>query len=298
MTPVTPSHRERVAIVSGASSGIGEASARSLARRGFRVALVARRAERLAALAKEIEAAGGAALALPADLAEEAATASLVPRTLEHFGRVDVLVNVAGYSPAGAAEQVSREAVRHAFEVNLFAALQLVREVTPVMRAQGGGRIVNIGSLGGSVPAPLAVPYGATKAGLDVATRSLRLELRPWNIKVSLVVPGFVRTDVFENTKRASTAFREDPENPYRQLFFDLEDFANKSLESALAPERIGEIVALAATARRPRLRYYAPLSARLQDGLLGALPEAWVDALLRRVYKIPPPGGGAFTPR
>jgi short-subunit dehydrogenase len=253
------------------------------------VALVARRAERLAALAKEIEAAGGAALALPADLAEEAATASLVPRTLEHFGRVDVLVNVAGYSPAGAAEQVSREAVRHAFEVNLFAALQLVREVTPVMRAQGGGRIVNIGSLGGSVPAPLAVPYGATKAGLDVATRSLRLELRPWNIQVSLVVPGFVRTAVFENTKRASTAFREDPANPYRQLFFDLEDFANKNLESALAPERIGEIVALAATARRPRLRYYAPLSARLQDGLLGALPEAWVDALLRRVYKIPP---------
>jgi short-subunit dehydrogenase len=288
MTTLDFSTNERVAIVTGASSGIGEASARSLAARGFRVAMAARRGDRLQSIAKEIGEAGGIALPIAVDLAEEHGTSKLLQRTLDEWGRVDVLVNNAGYSPPGAIEHVSREAMRHAFEVNLFAPLQLIREVSPLMRSQGGGRILNIGSIGGSVAAPLAIPYAATKAGLDAATRGLRLELAPWNIRLSLIVPGFVDTAVFENTKVAATDLRADANNPYRQLFFDLEAFADANLEKALPPSAIGEVVSLAATAKRPRLRYYAPLSARLQSGFMGLLPEPWVDGILKRIYKIP----------
>lgn len=288
MSMPEPPVQERVAIVTGASSGIGEACARSLAERGFRVALAARRGERLEALAKEISQGGGDALAITVDLADAHGTSDLVRRTLDRWGRVDVLVNNAGYSPPGALEQVPRDVLRQAFEVNLFAAMQLVAEVAPVMRSQGGGRIVNMGSMAGTVAAPLAVAYSATKAGLDAATRGLRLELGRWNIRVSLVVPGFVDTDVFENSKAAAECFRTDPQNPYRQTFIDLETFAGSNFEKAIPPSGVGELVARVVTARRPRPRYYAPTSARFQDAFMGLLPERIADSILRRVYKLP----------
>jgi NAD(P)-dependent dehydrogenase (short-subunit alcohol dehydrogenase family) len=158
------------------------------------------------------------------------------------------------------------------------------------MRRQGSGRIINVGSLGGSVAAPLAVPYGATKAGLDIATRGLRFELAPFGIHVSLVVPGFVDTAVFENARKGAEALRNDPENPYRQQFLDLDDFAKKGLERALTPHAVGEVIARAAAAKRPRLRYYAPYSARLQSGFMTLIPESWANAILRRIYKVPRP--------
>ena len=278
---------ERVAIVTGASSGIGEASARALAGEGYRVALVARRADRLEQLAKRIEAEGGCALPVVADLADEAATSKALLRVLEEFGRVDVLVNNAGYSPGAAIEQTSRDELRHIFDVNLFCALQLIGEVVPHMRRQGGGRIVNVGSLGGSVPAPIAVPYGASKAALDMATRGLRLELAQFGIQLALVIPGFVDTAVFENAREGAQHLREDPDNPYRQTFFDLDALANKGLEKALSPDEIAAVVLRAATARRPKKRYYAPFSARLQSDLLGLLPESLLDRILMRVYKL-----------
>jgi NAD(P)-dependent dehydrogenase (short-subunit alcohol dehydrogenase family) len=286
-TRVSP---DRVALVTGASSGIGEAAARRLARCGFRVVVAARRAERLESLAKEITTQGGEALAVAVDLADAAATSELVTRTRDAFGRIDVLVNNAGFSPGAALEQVSRDELRHIFDVNLFSALQLVGEIAPLMRAQGGGHIVNIGSLGGSVAAPLAIPYAATKSGLDAATRGMRLELAPWRIRVSLVIPGFVDTAVFENARIGSQHLRDDPGNPYRKLFFDLDDLTRKSLKSAIRPDDVAKLIALAATSARPRLRYYAPISARLQAGFLGMLPERVLDRILLGLYKIEVP--------
>lgn len=290
MPTPSPVARDRVALVTGASSGIGAASARRLALCGFRVVLAARRAERLESLAKEIAVEGGEALPVDLDLADAAATRDLVHRTRDAYGRIDVLVNNAGFSPGAALEQITRDELRHLFEVNLFSALQLVGDVAPLMRAQGGGRIVNVGSLGGSVAAPLAIPYAATKAGLDAATRGMRLELAPWRIHASLVVPGFVDTAVFDNAREGSRHLRDDPENPYRKLFFDLDEFTRKNLKRALQPTEVAEVVAIAATASRPRSRYYAPVSARLQTGFLGMLPERVLDRILLRVYKIEVP--------
>jgi NAD(P)-dependent dehydrogenase (short-subunit alcohol dehydrogenase family) len=283
---------DRVAIVTGASSGIGEASARCLAAAGFAVVLVARRGPRLEVLAKEIETRGGRALALETDLADHAATSAVVRETRQRFGRIDVLVNNAGYSPAAAIEQLPRDAVRHTFDVNLIAGLQLVGEVVPLMRAQGGGRIINMGSMAGSVQAPMAVVYSATKAGMEAATRCLRLELSPWNIRLSLIVPGFVDTPTFDNSRAMGEELRADPSNPYRQVMFDLDDFAKAQLRRAIAPEAVGAVVAKAATARRPHEVYYAPRSAWLQKVALGALPERWADRVLERVYRSASPNG------
>lgn len=277
----------RAAIVTGASSGIGEATARLLAQNGYSVALIARRKDRLEALALEIEQAGGLALAIVADLADEPATQEAARVALEFLGRIDLLVNNAGYSPGRAIEQITRRELRHIFDVNLFAALQLIGAVTPVMRRQGGGRIINIGSMAASVPAPLAIPYATSKIGLQAATDALRLELAPFGIRLSLVVPGFVDTDVFDNAREESRSRREDPANLYRQTMIDLDELAKKNLRRPLSPDDIARVILRAATDPRPRERYFAPLSVRIQCLVFGLLPLRWVDAILMRVYKL-----------
>jgi NAD(P)-dependent dehydrogenase (short-subunit alcohol dehydrogenase family) len=287
MPTASPNPDQPVALITGASSGIGEATARRMARAGFRVVLAARRAERLESIAKEIGETGGEAVPIAADLSEAAATSALVSEALAVCGRIDVLVNNAGFSPGAALEQVTRDEIKHIFDVNLFSALQLIGEIGPVMREQGGGRILNIGSLGGSIPAPLAIPYAATKAGIDAATRGLRLELAPWKIRLSLIIPGFVDTAVFDNAREGSQHLRDDPDNPYRQLFSDFDDFTTKQLKKALPPEAVAEVIHRAATARSPKARYYVPASAGLQSRMLGLIPERLLDRILIKLYKI-----------
>jgi short-subunit dehydrogenase len=284
MQRLNPTTR-RAAIVTGASSGIGEATARRFARSGFDVALIARRGERLEDIAKQIETGGGRALPIVADLADESATARAVRDAIKGLGRVDVLVNNAGYSPGAAIEQFTRPEIRHIFEVNLFSTLQLIGAVTPHMRESGGGRIVNIGSVAGVIPAPLAIPYAATKAGMHVASDALRLELAAFGIQLSLVIPGFVDTAVFDNAREASRHLREDPKNPYRRTMFDLDELAKKNLRNPLSPDDVAIVVLRAATARRPKRRYYTPFSTRLQCAALSLLPDGLVEALLMRVY-------------
>jgi len=276
-----------VAIVTGASSGIGEATAECLAAAGFAVAAAARSREPLDALVERIERTGGRAIAVPTDVADDAACRALVDRTFEAFGRVDVLVNNAGFSLSAALEQMSRDDLRRTFEVNLFGGLHLTSLLVPRMRDQGGGRVINISSLASRVPAPLAVAYAATKGALESATDCLRLELAPWNIELCLVVPGFVKTPVFDKAKEWGEFLRNDPENPYRKLMFDLEEFAYGQLEHAIEPRAVGEVVALAATASSPRPRYFVPFSARMQSSVLGAMPIALRDRILARVYKM-----------
>lgn len=283
-----PGRRRLRAIVTGASSGIGEATARRLAENGYDVALIARRRDRLALHAKQIEEAGGGrAHPIAADLADGEATERAAREALEVLGGCDLLVNNAGYSPGAAIEQFSRDELRHIFDVNLLSALQMIGAVTPGMRAQGGGRIVNVGSVAALIPAPLAVPYAATKVGMHAATDGLRLELAPFGIRLSLVIPGFVDTAVFDNARDGAQHLREDPDNPYRQTMFDLDELAKKNLENPLSPDDVAKVVLRAAQAKRPRERYYAPLSVMLQTGFLGLLPLRWLDAILHRVYKI-----------
>ncbi len=281
-----PHTNERVAIITGASSGIGEATARCLATAGFAVVLAARRAELLGRLAREITESGGCAVPVTTDLADGPQTSALVKRTLDELGRVDVLVNNAGYGPPYALEQLDRNALRHVFDVNLLSAMQLIGEVTPIMRAQGGGRVINISSLTRYVGAPIASAYAATKGGMEAMTACMRLELGPWNIELSVIVPGFVDTPTFDKSREAGKHLRRDPDNPYRDLMAHLDDFATEQVKSAVAPEEVADVVLKAATAPRPRARYYVPFSARIAAGAFGLMPDRLAEHILRRMYK------------
>ena len=280
------SKSKRVAIVTGASSGIGEATARCLAQAGFSVVVAARRAELLDELVSRIEADGGEALSVPADLSDAQQTSSVARAALERFGRVDVLVNNAGYGPPFALEQMDREAMRHVFDVNLLSGMQLISELTPSMRAHGGGRIINVSSLTRYVGAPMAAAYAATKGGMEALTACMRLELSPWNIELVLIVPGFVDTPTFDKARAAGDQLRNDPDNPYRQLMEDLDDFAKEQLESAVSPEEVGKAVVKAATVRSPKTRYFVPRSSRTAVRMFAALPDRTADKLLMKMYK------------
>ena len=276
----------RVAIVTGASSGIGEATAHCLAESGFSVVLAARRADLLTRIAADISAQGRRALSVPTDLSDSDQTSALVQTTLDAFGRVDVLVNNAGYGPPYALEQMDRAALRHVFDVNLLSGMQLIGELTPTMREQGGGRVINISSLTRYVGAPMASAYAATKGGMEAMSACLRLELSIWNITVSLIVPGFVDTQTFDKSRATGKPLREDPSNPYRQLMGNLDDFATEQLKSAVPPEDVGKAVAKAATAPSPKARYFVPKSARTAARMFGMLPDRMADRLLLRMYK------------
>lgn len=276
----------KVAIVTGASSGIGEATARRFAKEGFAVVLAARREPLLRRLASEIEQRGGTALCVPTDLSDADQTSGLVQHTLDAHGRIDVLVNNAGYGPPYALEQLDRQALRHVFDVNLLAAMQLIGESTPIMRAQGGGRIVNVSSLTRYVGAPFASSYAATKGGMEAMNACMRLELAPWNIRLSVVVPGFVDTPAFETSREAAKHLRDDPDNPYRELMDNLDEFAQRQLESAIAPEEVADVIWKAATAPDPKPRYFAPRSARTAVRMFGMMPSKIAERILQGMYK------------
>ena len=276
----------KVAIVTGASSGIGEATAHCFAEAGFAVVLAARRKDLLDRLADEIAEKGGEALSVPTDLSDAEETSALVGKALEGFGRVDVLVNNAGYGPPYALEQLDRKALRHVFDVNLLSGMQLIGELTPTMRAQGGGRIINIGSLSQYVGAPIAAAYAATKGGMEAMTACMRLELSPWNIQLSLIVPGFVDTPTFDKAREAGQHLRDDQDNPYRKLMADLDDFTADQLKSAVSPEEVGAVVLKAATADVPKTRYFVPRGARRAVRMFGMMPDRLSDRILLKMYK------------
>jgi NAD(P)-dependent dehydrogenase (short-subunit alcohol dehydrogenase family) len=213
-------------------------------------------------------------------------TSNLVRRALDAFGRVDLLVNNAGYGPPYALEQLDRKALRHVFDVNLLAAMQLIGELTPVMREQGGGRIINVSSLTRYVGAPFASSYAATKAGMEAMNACMRLELAPWNIELSVVVPGFVDTPAFETSRRAGQHLRDDPNNPYRELMDNLDEFAQEQLKSAISAEEVGALVVRIASSPYPRARYFAPRAAGTAARMFALMPNRFAERILQKMYK------------
>lgn len=186
--------QNKVAIVTGASGGIGAATAQELARHGAIVVLAARRADQLAALKEEIEQAGGRALVVPTDVAQRQSIDQLVQTTVHTFGRVDVLVNNAGIGGNTAIGDSDDELIRRVIDVNLIGPARCVQAVLPYMRQTKQGMIINIGSVAGEVAT--STLYSASKFGLRGFNDALRRELRHDNIAVVLVSPGFIRTDM------------------------------------------------------------------------------------------------------
>lgn len=190
---------DRVALITGASSGIGEAVALALAAAGVRVALTARRADRLQTLAQKIEATGGTSLLLPGDITDEAFATDAVDKAAAHFGRFDILVNSAGIMPEGGVENADLAQWRRVIEVNLLASLYTCRAAVGVMRSQGMGDIINISSTSGRRATGLFGSYSTSKFGLTAMTEGLRQEVGGQGIRVCTIEPGATNTALWEN---------------------------------------------------------------------------------------------------
>jgi NADP-dependent 3-hydroxy acid dehydrogenase YdfG len=217
-----------VALVVGASSGIGEGAALALAAAGAKVAVSARRAERLDDLAQRIAAAGGETLVLPADITDEAVAEDLVARTLARFGRADILVNSAGINRHGGIENADVAEWRRVIEVNLMAVLYACKAVIGPMRAQGGGDIINITSLSARHASALFNAYGVSKHGLAAMTEGLRQEVGAAGIRVSAIEPGGTTSEVAEGIT-----------DPVIRDF--IRDYVSK--EGVLKPEDLGAAI-------------------------------------------------------
>ncbi len=186
----------RVALVTGASSGIGEATARALAGAGAKTAIVARRADRLEALARRIQDAGGEALAIAADASLESEAERMLGEVERRYGRLDILVNNAGImllSPVAEAEIAD---FRRMIEINLFGLMTLSRLALPIMKRGGAGHFVNISSVAGRIANPGAGAYAATKFGVVAFSESLRREVYKDKIRVTVIEPGMVATEL------------------------------------------------------------------------------------------------------
>lgn len=188
----------RVALVTGASAGIGEAAAVALAAAGATVAAVARREDRLEALVHKIEAAGGKAIALPGDVASEAVAKGAVAEALQRLGRLDILVNSAGLIQSGNVENSDTAHWRQLLEVNLLASLYTSQAAITAMRAQGGGDIINISSTAGRRASGAFPAYSASKFGLTAMNEAMRQEVGRYGIRVCIIEPGATATEVAE----------------------------------------------------------------------------------------------------
>ena len=182
----------KVVIVTGASSGIGEAVAREFARGGAVTVLAARRAERLKRLQEEIEEMGGQALAIPTDLTKLGEITHLVQETLANYGRIDVLANIAGWAIYDWFEQLSPEELRQTYEVNVIGLAELTRQVIPAMKAQRSGFILNMSSYVSRISVPPLTVYASTKYAIEGLTDGLRRALLPWGIAVIRIHPSSV----------------------------------------------------------------------------------------------------------
>ena len=227
---------ERVAVVTGASSGIGEATAKALAAEGFAVALAARREDRINELAKEI---GDQALAVPTDVADPDSARALIEKTKSELGRVDVLVNNAGVMLLGPIMGADLEHWQRMVNVNVLGLLYCTHAALPVMMEQGSGHIVNVSSVAGRIAALGSGVYNATKWGVVGFSESLRQEALNFGVRVTIVEPGFVETELQGHNElpmvvEATEKYREE----IGQVL-QAEDIANAILYAVTQPDYV-----------------------------------------------------------
>jgi NADP-dependent 3-hydroxy acid dehydrogenase YdfG len=207
---MTPPLKGKVALVTGASSGIGEATALALARAGARVSIAARRRDRLDGVARRIAELGAESLVLEADVSRPEEAESIVARTVDRWGRLDVLVNNAGLMALSPVDRARVEDWRRMLDLNLLGLMVATRAALPHMRRQKDGHVVNISSTAGRVANPDAAVYAATKFGVGAFSEALRREVYKDGIRVTIVEPGAVATELREHVPDPDTRERID----------------------------------------------------------------------------------------
>jgi len=277
-----PNLADQVVIVTGASAGIGEATVRRLVRGGAKVVLTARRQERLDPLARDLDASGARVLAVAGDITSDTDRRRLVAATLAKFGRIDALVNNAGYGTRGPVEVVPVELIRKNYETNIFSLVALTQLVLPGMRARGSGCIINIGSVAGKIARPLSSIYDSTKHALEALTDGLRGELKPFGVRVALIRPGFIITEFVDAANVASADVIANA-GPYAPFYKGYSENTKSMRRVAGVPDDIARLVEKALVSENPSARYNGPFHAKIFLLLKWLLPDAalaWVTRL------------------
>lgn len=263
-----------VALVTGASSGIGKNTALGLVKAGFDVVGTSRDASRTAPL-------DGVTL-LDLDVADDASATAAVAQVIERFGRIDVLVNNAGVGSIGAAEESSVAQAQAVFDINVFGVMRMVREVLPHMRARGAGRIINLSSVQGFIPAPYMAVYGASKHAIEGYSQSLDHEVRQYGIRSLLVEPAYTRTGFEANSTKPDLPLPVYAEQ--RQIFGRV---MAEAVEDGDDPAVVAAVIVTAATDRKPRLRYTAGTLAGRASVLRRFAPAGIFDSQIRSMNKL-----------
>ncbi|HEY3557191.1 MAG TPA: oxidoreductase [Kribbella sp.] len=263
-----------VALVTGASSGIGRAAALALVDAGFAVVGTSRNA------ANAVPLAGVTFLDL--DVASDESVRSLVEEVIEVFGRIDVLVNNAGVGAVGAGEESSIDQAKEVFDINVFGLIRMTNAVLPHMRAQGSGRVVNVASVLGLIPAPFMGLYAATKHAVEGYAESLDHELREHGVRMLLVEPGYTSTS-FE----ASSLAPDSALPIYAAQREIARDVLATAVRNADDPDVVAKVIVAAATDSRPKLRYTAGSTARRVSLLRRIVPARAFDNQIRKLNRL-----------
>jgi short-subunit dehydrogenase len=262
-------HSQPTAIVTGASSGIGRVSAEALVRAGYKVFGTSRR----------VTGSGPAGVSmLVCDVTDDASVQSLVETVQSKTGRIDILVNNAGLGLVGAAEESSAEQAQAMFDVNVFGVIRMTNAVLPIMRKQASGRILNISSVLGLIPAPFSALYSSTKHALEGYTESLDHELRAHAIRAILIEPGYTKTGFDQNAV--------SPDRPlpaYEVARLHSNTVIEAAMKTADEPRLVADAIVKAATAAKPKTRYTVGKLASRVSLLRRFVPSSAFDRSLRK---------------
>ncbi|MBB4951990.1 short-subunit dehydrogenase [Agrobacterium vitis] len=265
---------QKTAFITGASSGIGKAAALALSRAGYRVIGTSRKTE-----AGEVR--EGIRM-ITCDVTSDASVAAAVGLAHAELGRIDLLVNNAGYAISGAAEESSVQQVGALFDTNYLGVVRVTNEVLPIMRRQGNGRILNIGSVVGLIPGPFGAHYTASKHAIEGYSESLDHEVRSLGIRVAVIEPWATKTSIEANSPRG-----DRPVAAYSQTFARYQAAFAKAMAGGDTAADVAATIIAAAQAKKPRLRYPSGKDARQTAFARRFLPRALFDRILRKQFNI-----------
>ena len=266
---------QQVALVTGASSGIGKATAIALTAAGFQVIGTARNTSR-------VNAPVGVTY-LDLDVTSDESVASAVKQVINRFGHIDVLVNNAGVGSTGAAEEFSIAQTQDIFDINVYGVMRMTKAVLPHMRAEGRGRIINVSSLSGFVPSPFMALYVSTKHAVEGYSQSLDHEVRDLGIRVLLVEPGPINTPFAGHSVQADT-----PMPLYAAGRRNYDELISKNLSRGDDPAVVARVIVAAATDRNPKLRRTAGSAAARISAVHHVAPARSFDRVIRRYNRMP----------
>lgn len=269
---------KKVVLITGASAGMGKETAKLLADCDYKVYGVARRVDKM----QDLERSGVNVLHM--DVANEQSMSAVVSRIVEKEGKIDVLINNAGFGSYGAVEDVPMDDARYQMEVNLFGLARMIQLVLPHMRDQQYGKIVNVTSIGGKMAAPLGGWYHASKFAVEGLSDSLRLEVKPFGIDVIVIEPGGVKTEwggiAFDHAKKISG------DTAYKDLTEKAEKIFSKTTDNNIEPVEIAELIKEAIEAKQPKTRYVKGYLAKPILTLKKWLSDSMFDKILMSQLK------------